>query len=100
VQDPGWRWILDRDAGNCTACHKLDDHRSPASNFGPSLQGVGRRYSAEELRQWITDARVIKPDTLMPPYGTTAQTHLPNRAAPMLSPEHITAIVNTLLQLP
>ena len=91
--------MLQRDAGNCTACHALDNRPTVASNFGPSLAGVGSRYSPDELRQWVTDARVIKPDTLMPPFGTTANTHSPNRAAPLLSAEQISAIVMTLSQL-
>ena len=97
--DDGWRWMLDRDVGNCTACHTLDAQQTQASNFGPSLARVGSRYTADELRQWVTDARVIKPDTLMPPYGTTAHTNSPNRAAPLLSPVQISAIVSTLSQL-
>jgi sulfur-oxidizing protein SoxX len=91
--------MLDRDVGNCTACHTLDAQQTQASNFGPSLARVGSRYTADELRQWVTDARVIKPDTLMPPYGTTAHTNSPNRAAPLLSPVQISAIVSTLSQL-
>jgi hypothetical protein len=28
---------------------------------------VGQRLSAQELTQWVVDARRINPDTLMPP---------------------------------
>jgi sulfur-oxidizing protein SoxX len=35
------------------------------------LAGVAGRYSAEELRQRIIDARAFQSDTIMPPYYST-----------------------------
>ena len=55
--------------GNCVACHELPGRQGISSTFGPSLHGVGARFNQEELKQWIVDARKIKPDTLMPPFG-------------------------------
>ena len=39
--------------------------------LGPLLDGVADNYSPEELRQRIIDARVVSPETIMPPYFST-----------------------------
>jgi sulfur oxidation c-type cytochrome SoxX len=65
-------------------------------NFGPSLQGVGARYNKEQLRQWVVDARVIHPNTLMPPYGSNERLHLPARSQNLLTQKQIDAVVDTL----
>jgi sulfur-oxidizing protein SoxA len=65
-------------------------------NFGPSLQGVGSRYNKEQLRQWIVDARVIHPNTLMPPYGNTERLNLPTRSQNLLTQKQIDAVIHTL----
>ena len=57
------------------------------------LAGVGARYDAAQLRQWVTDARLVKPDTMMPPFGTTQGTHLSVRAQSMLSAEQIDQVL-------
>lgn len=86
-------------AGNCVVCHSLPGASSPASNFAPALHQVGTRYSAQELRQWVTDARLIKPATLMPPFGTTQGTRSPMLAQPLLSFEEIGHVVAALQSL-
>jgi sulfur-oxidizing protein SoxA len=65
-------------------------------NFGPSLQGVGARYNKEQLRQWIVDARVIHPNTLMPPYGSNERLNLPALSQNLLTQKQIDAVVDTL----
>jgi mono/diheme cytochrome c family protein len=40
------------------------------STFAPPLDGVATRHDAATLRQWVTDARSIHPQTLMPPFAT------------------------------
>ena len=57
---------------------------------------MGARYSKEQLRQWVTDARVLRPDTLMPPYGSTAGLNLPARESSLLNPTQIEAVVEVL----
>jgi sulfur-oxidizing protein SoxA len=105
AQDLGLRIMADRAAGNCISCHEIPawreanrglDRITLQGDFGPSLQGVALRYSAQQLRQWVVDARVLYPDTLMPPYGTTAGLHLPASRKPVLSPGQIEAVVQTL----
>jgi hypothetical protein len=60
---------------------------------------VGERYDVATLRQWVTDARKIKPDTLMPPFGTTQGTREAIRAQSMLSEEQIERVVAALQSL-
>ena len=37
-------------------------------NIGPSLVGVGSRYTIAELRLRLVDPKTINPDTIMPSY--------------------------------
>lgn len=95
----GLRIMMDRASGNCIACHALPGQSGALSSFGPVLDKVGTRYSAAELRQWVSDARLIKPDTLMPPFGSTQGLNQPNPAQTMLTPEQITQVVAALQTL-
>lgn len=101
----GLRIMADRNTGNCVSCHEIPAWRDSTQsanrltlqgNFAPSLQGVGARYIKQQLRQWIVDARVIHPNTLMPPYGTTERLHLPARSQNLLTQKQIDAVVDTL----
>ena len=101
----GLRIMADRNTGNCVSCHEIPAWRDSTQsanrltlqgNFAPSLQGVGARYSKQQLRQWIVDARVIHPNTLMPPYGTTESLHLPARSQNLLTQKQIDAVIDTL----
>jgi L-cysteine S-thiosulfotransferase len=97
--EQGFRLMAAGSAGNCVVCHSMPGTSGPASNFAPALHQVGARYSAQELRQWVTDARVMKPATLMPPFGTTQGTNSPLLAQPLLSAEdigHVVAALQTL----
>ena len=66
------------------------------SNFAPSLKGVGQKFSAQELTQWVVDARRFNPNTLMPPFGSTNGLNLarPNRV--VLTNEQIALVVSSL----
>jgi sulfur-oxidizing protein SoxA len=57
---------------------------------------VGLRHSSQQLRQWVTDARLIQPDTLMPPYGTLSGLNAPARQQPLLTPAQLEAVVAAL----
>ena len=101
----GLRIMADRSTGNCVSCHEIpawkESNQSAnrltlQGNFGPSLQGVGARYNKEQLRQWIVDARVIHPNTLMPPYGSSEGLNLPARSQNFLTQKQIDAVVDTL----
>lgn len=95
----GFKLMASMSGGNCLACHTVPGQAGNNSTFGPSLQEVARRYNAEELRQWVTDARQIKPGTLMPPFGTTTGTRRAIRSQAMLSPEEISDVVAALQTL-
>ena len=99
VPEQGFRIISTGTLGNCVACHALPGQRDVPSTFGPSFDKIGSRFDAPTLRQWIVDARVLKPDTLMPPFGTTQGTNAFVRAQSMLSEEQIEHVVAALLSL-
>ena len=65
----GRRIVLDREVGNCLACHRLPE---PAERFqgelGPDLAAVGRRLSAGQIRLRVVDQAQVNPRTIMPPY--------------------------------
>ncbi len=99
VPAEGLRIMTTGNLGNCVACHALPGQKDLQSTFGPALAGVGARYDALQLRQWVTDARTIKPGTLMPPFGTTQGTNEAVRAQSILDPgqiEHVVAALQSL----
>ena len=102
--EDGWRIINDGDLGNCGTCHQLRSSNSSQltqkqGNFGPSLVGVGRRYSREILLQWVTDASQISSGTLMPPYGSLEGIEQPVMPRTILSVEQIKNVVDVLQTL-
>ena len=94
----GWRIMNERSLGNCIACHALPGQTGVRSTLGPSLQGVGARYSAAQLQQWVVDARQIQTNTLMPPFGTASGLNRIPSTQALLTPEQITQVVSTLSQ--
>jgi len=59
-----------RSIGNCIACHQvtaLDEHAFHGE-VGPSLDGVGDRWSEAALRGIIIDAKNIFPGSVMPTF--------------------------------
>ncbi len=99
VPEQGFQIITTGTLGNCLACHALPGQRDLSSTFGPPFDRIGTRYDAAALRQWVTDARKIKPDTMMPPFGTTEGTNASVRAQSILSEEQIGHVVAALLSL-
>jgi sulfur oxidation c-type cytochrome SoxX len=92
----GYELMTNKQYGNCIACHDVPGVQGLVSNFAPSLKGVGQKFSAEELTQWVVDARRFNPDTLMPPFGSTHGLNLvrPNRV--LLTNEQIALVVSSL----
>lgn len=70
----GEKLVADRDrGGSCLACHVM----GPAGganlpgNVGPDLSEIGNAgLTDEQLFNFIYDARVYNPDTVMPPWGS------------------------------
>ena len=54
---------------NCLSCHEapIPEERFHG-NLGPSLAGIGKKYSKDEIRLRIIDAKLINPNTIMPSY--------------------------------
>ncbi|GAB4260556.1 MAG: sulfur oxidation c-type cytochrome SoxX [Pararhodobacter sp.] len=62
--------ISNRSQGNCVACHQvsaLPDVQFQG-NVGPSLDGVGSRWTEAELRGILVDAKHMFPETRMPSF--------------------------------
>jgi len=106
--EQGLRIMANRLQGNCVTCHQvsvlrdakgIDGAAGKQGNFGPSLDGVAKRYNVAQLRQWVVDARKLSVNTWMPPFGTLEGTSQANPARPMLSPEEIDKVTAALASL-
>ena len=54
---------------NCLSCHEAPMPTEKfQGNFGPSLIGVGSRYSKEDIRIRLINPKILNPDTIMPSY--------------------------------
>ena len=71
--------FVSREAGHCVLCH-IAPHMSLAGNIGPSLDGVGSRFSVAQLRFRVVDITRLNPDAVMPAfYRATALNHVAAR---------------------
>jgi sulfur-oxidizing protein SoxX len=91
-----YEYMTNPQKGNCIACHDLPGLSGLASNFGPNLKGVGAKWSRDDLVRWVSDARTIKPDTLMPPYGNHQGLVKVNPTRKVLTAEEIKHVVDLL----
>ncbi len=61
--------VMEKNKGNCLACHTVADGKMPG-NIGPPLIGMKARFpDPEVLRRQIWDATERNPDSRMPPFG-------------------------------
>ena len=106
--EQGLRIMANRQQGNCVTCHQvsvlrdakgIDGAAGKQGDFGPSLDGVAKRYNVAQLRQWVVDARKLSVNTLMPPFGTLEGTSQASPGRPMLSPEEIDQVTAALATL-
>ena len=100
--------MANRQQGNCVTCHQvsvlrnakgIDGAAGKQGDFGPALDGVAKRYSWVQLRQWVMDARQLSSNTLMPPFGTLEGTTQANPERPMLSADEIDKVTAALATL-
>lgn len=64
--------VRDMTRVSCLICHAAPlDGEPDQGTIGPDLAGVASRLSEPDLRQRLVDARVLNPDTVMPPYHAT-----------------------------
>lgn len=64
----GAQIMVDRDLGNCLACHAAAVTAEFFGTTGPSLLGVGARLTPAQLRLRLVDPKRINPATMMPAY--------------------------------
>jgi sulfur-oxidizing protein SoxX len=65
----GRQIVENRSLSACTLCHAgpfPEPHLQ--GTIGPSLDGVGSRLNAGQIRLRLVDSRKLHPDTVMPPY--------------------------------
>lgn len=75
VGDPaaGLQIMVARGKGNCIACHEVTELAEYPfhGEVGPSLDGVAERWTAEDLRGIVANAKMTFPDTIMPAFYKT-----------------------------
>jgi len=57
-------------AQGCYGCHQVG---KAGTAIGPNLSGVGAKYSASYLRQWLRDPQSVRPAAHMPRLELTAE---------------------------
>ena len=61
--------LSDMSRASCLICHEIEGlDEKDQGQIGPPLRGIANVLSEAELRQRVVDARVMNPDTIMPPY--------------------------------
>ena len=96
VSTKGLQWINDKNSGNCAACHAMPGVAGVQSTFAPPLHEAGQKWTPAELTQWVTDARQMYPNTLMPSFGSAKEWQKANSSIPILTTEQIKSVVDTL----
>jgi len=100
--DQGRRWLLQRHETGCILCHEVAGI-ALGGQIGPPLRDLARHYTAQELAARIADARQFNPQTIMPPYRSTAglQHVAPMfQGKPVLTEQALADIVSYLLARP
>jgi sulfur-oxidizing protein SoxX len=60
--------VIERKKGNCNACHAIAGVSS--GNVAPPLVSMSQRFpDKNKLRDQISDATKVNPNTIMPPFG-------------------------------
>lgn len=72
--EEGAKIYADKGTGNCVACHAISARTDAEfqGNIGPSLDGAGDRWSVEQLRGIVADAKRTFPESMMPSMYKTA----------------------------
>jgi sulfur-oxidizing protein SoxX len=99
----GRQIVEDRQLSACLLCH-AGPFPAPhlQGTIGPSLDGVGARLSAGQIRMRLVDAGKLNPDTTMPPYYVTEGLNRTGRqwqGKPMLTAQQIEDTVAFLASL-
>lgn len=72
--EEGAKIYADRATGNCVACHAIAARTDAdfQGNIGPALDGAADRWSTEQLRGIVADAKHTFPDSMMPSFFKTS----------------------------
>ena len=69
----GAKIYAEKSLGNCVACHVVSNSEADfQGNVGPSLDGAGSRWTEEQLRAIVADAKHVFPDSVMPSFYKTS----------------------------
>ncbi|MDX2218856.1 MAG: sulfur oxidation c-type cytochrome SoxX [Burkholderiales bacterium] len=99
--ESGLRIFASRDGGHCVLCHAAPGV-AVAGNIGPALHGVGRRFSAAQIRLRVVDITRVNPDAVMPAFHRTtdlARVTPERRGQPILSAQQVEDVVAWLASL-
>jgi len=103
--------VGDKSLGNCVACHQVSDLADVPfqGEIGPPLDGAGERWSEEELRGIVANAKIMFPDSMMPSFYKTEGFIRPGNAytgeapddtfGPLLTAQQIEDVVAYLVTL-
>ena len=99
----GKQVVRDADKATCLICHSMPIPDEPdQGNIGPSLAGVGSRYTSDELRLRVVNPKAIYPDTIMPAYyeldGLNRVLEV-YRDQPIYTPQQVEDVVSYLASL-
>lgn len=69
----GRRVVTDASNSTCLICHEVPtlEEFPNQGKIAPSLEGLGSRYTAAELRLRLVNPKLLVPDTMMPAYYRT-----------------------------
>jgi sulfur-oxidizing protein SoxX len=95
--------VIDRDRGNCLACHHMPIPEEPMhGTIGPPLTGVGSRLTEAQLRLRVVNEQRINPDTIMPGFYRDPQKYNrphPEYMTPVLTAQEVEDVVAYLVTL-
>ena len=104
--------IMNKGAGNCIACHQVSDldHLAFQGEIGPPLDGVADRWTPEELRGIVTNAKIMFPESRMPSFyktegftrlgdAYTGKAHPVGEVQPLLTAQQVEDVVAYLQTL-
>ncbi|WP_295312125.1 sulfur oxidation c-type cytochrome SoxX [Roseobacter sp.] len=104
--------LMNKGSGNCIACHAVTEleHLAFHGEIGPPLDGVADRWTEEELRGIVADAKQMFEGTMMPSFykvsgftrlgdDYTGDAHPGGEVTPLLTGQEIEDVVAYLMTL-